>query len=88
MACSFKILKDISNRFPIKTIVTLLNALVLSHLQCSSLMLVCIRKNLMINLEKQFSWGLKVCFKIKKYDRSTALNIKNRLMLVEVLLRY
>ena len=57
--------------FSYKTRVTLLNALVLSHIQYSSLMLVGIRKNLMITLEKQLNWGIKVCFKRKKYDRST-----------------
>ena len=61
-----KILKDIRNCFPIKTRVKLLNALVLSHIQYSSPMLVGIRKNLMITLEKQFNWGIKVCFKRKK----------------------
>ena len=59
-----------------KTRVTLLNALVLSHIQYSSLMLVGIRKNLMITLEKQFNWGIKVCFKRKKFDRSTDLKKK------------
>ena len=88
MACSIKILKDIRNCFPIKKRVTLLNALVLSHIQYSSLMLVGIRKNLMITLEKQFNWGIKVCFKRKKYDRSTDLKIKNRFMPVEFLLKY
>ena len=66
MACSIKILKDIRNCFPIKTRLTLLNALVLSHIQYSSLMLVGIRENLMITLEKQLNWGIKVCFKRKK----------------------
>ena len=65
IACSIKILKDIRNCFPIKTRVRLLNALVLSHIQYSSLMLVGIRKNLMITLEKQLHWGIKVCFKRK-----------------------
>ena len=88
MACSIKILKDIRNCFPIKTRVTLLNALVLSHIQYSSLMLVGIRKNLMITLEKQFNWELKVCFKRKKLDRSTDLQIINRIMPVEFLLKY
>ena len=87
-ACSIIILKDIRNCFPIKTRVTLLNALVLSHIQYSSLVLVGIRKNLMITLEKQFYWGIKVCFKRKKYDRSTDLKLKNRIMPVEFLLKY
>ena len=65
MACSIKILKDIRNCFPIKTRVTLLNALVLSHIHNSSLMLVGIRKNVMITLEKQLNWGIKVSFKRK-----------------------
>ena len=77
MACSIKILKDIRNCFPIKR-VTLLNALVLSHIQYSSLMLVGIRKNLMMTLEKQFNWGMKVCFNRKKFDRSTDLKIKKQ----------
>ena len=78
MACSIKILKDIRNCFPIKTTrVTLLNALVLSHIQYLSLILFDIRKNLMITLEKQLNWGIKVCFKRKKYNRSTDLKIKN-----------
>ena len=61
-------LEDIGNSFPIKTIVTVLKALVLSQIQYSSLMLVGIRKNLMITLEKQLNWGMKV-FQKKKYDR-------------------
>ena len=65
MACSIKILKDIGNCFPIKTRVTLLNALVLSHIQYSSLMLVGIRKNLKITLEKQLNWGKKCVSKEK-----------------------
>ena len=51
-------------------------------------MLVGIRENLMITLEKQLNWGIKVCFKRKKYDRSTDLKIKNRIMPVEFLLKY
>ena len=41
----------------------------------------------MITLEKQFNWGIKVCFKRKKFDRSTDLKIKNRIMPVEFLLK-
>ena len=87
MACSIRILKDIRNCFPIKTRVTLLNALVSSHIQYSSLMLVGIRKNLMITLEKQLNWGKK-CVSKKKYDCSTDLKIKNRIMPVEFLLKF
>ena len=79
MVYIIKILKDIRNCFPIKTIVTLLNALALSHIQNSSLMLVGIKTNLMITLEKQLNWGIKVCFK-KTYDRSTALKIESCLL--------
>ena len=88
MACSIKILKNIRNCFPRKTRVTLLNALVLSHVQYSSLMLVGIRKKLIITLEKQFNWGVKVCFKRKEYDSSTDSEIKNRIIPVEFLLKF
>ena len=57
MAFSIKIMKDIRNCFTIKTRVTVLNALVLSHIQYSSLMLVNIRKNLTITLEKPPNLG-------------------------------
>ena len=76
MACSIKFLKDIMNCVPIKTRIALLDALVLNHIQYSSFMLVGVRKNLMITSEKQFDWGIKLCFKIKKYYRSTDLKIK------------
>ena len=65
MACSIKTLNNIRNCFLIKTRVTLLNGLVLNHVQYSSLMLLGIRKSLMITLEKQLNWGIKVCFKRK-----------------------
>ena len=42
----------------------------------------------MITLEQQLNWGIKVSFKRKKYDRSTDLKIKNRIMPVEFLLKY
>ena len=51
-------------------------------------MLVGIRKNLMITLEKELSWRIKVCFKRKKYDCSTDLKLKNRIMPVGFLLKY
>ena len=88
MTCSIKILKDIRNCFPIKPRVALLSALVLSHCQYPSLMLVGNRKNLMISLEKQHNWGLKMCFKRKKYNRSTAWKMKKRIMPDEFPLKY
>ena len=42
----------------------------------------------MMTLEKQLNWGIKVYFKRKKYDHSTALKRKNRIMSVEFLLKY
>ena len=52
MACSIKVLKDIKNCFPVKIRVTLLNALVLNHIEYLSSMLAGIRKKSHDNFRK------------------------------------
>ena len=55
MATGIKTLYGIRDTFPIATRLFLLNALVLSHLHYSAILLTGITKNLITTLEKQFN---------------------------------
>ena len=68
MATGIKTLKRISRPFPEQTRLLLLNALVISHLHYSGLLLASSRNNCFITLEKQLSWAVKTCFNRKKYE--------------------
>ena len=70
MATGIKTLYAIRNIFPTATRL-LLNALVLSHLHYSSVLLTGISENLITTLEKQLNWGIKACFNRTKFDHST-----------------
>ena len=59
--------------------VLVLNALVISHLLYSAVLLNGINNNLIRSLEKQLSWVLRACFQRKKYDSSLDLKIKNKI---------
>ena len=65
MATGIKTLKRISRPFPEKTRLLLLNALVISHLHYSALLLASSKNNCFITLEKQLSWAVKTCFNRK-----------------------
>ena len=56
-----------------------LNALAISHLHYSTVLVYEINNNLIRSLEKQLSWGVKACFQRKKYDSSLDLKIKNKI---------
>ena len=63
MSCGIKCLYSIGDLFPEKkTRLMLLNALVVSHLQYSAILLTGIFENLMTTLEKQLNWAIKACF--------------------------
>ena len=73
MAGAIKIILSIKIYFPEKFLLTLLNALVISHLQYPSILLNGISQNLITTLEKQLSWGVEACFhrnKIRIIERS------------------
>ena len=62
MSCGIKCLYSLRDLFPEKTRLMLLNALVVSHLQYSAILLTGITENLMTTLEKQLNWAIKACF--------------------------
>ena len=88
MACGIKILNTLSKRLPEKTKFLLLNAIIISHLHYSALILIGLRKSLLITLEKQLNWGIKSIFNRGKYDRSTDLKLRNKILPVSFLLKY
>ena len=47
-----------------------------------------LQKSLLTTLEKQLNWGIKTIFNRRKYDRSTDLKLRNKILPVCFLLKY
>ena len=62
MAMGIQSIRYLSNCIPIKARIQLLHALVISHLNYSSLIFNGISQHNKNKLEKQLNWGLRVCF--------------------------
>ena len=88
MAVGIKVIYSIKIMFPEKTRSALLNALVLSHLHYPNFLFSDLRKSLRVTLNKQLNWGIKACFKRTKFDRTTDLKIKHKILPVEYLIKY
>ena len=88
MATGIKTLYAIRDIFPIATRLLLLNALVLSHLHYSAILLTGISENLITTLEKQLNWGIKACFNRSKFDHSTNLKMRHKILPVRYFLDY
>ena len=88
MAGGIKILNTLSKSLPEKTKVLLVNAMVISHLHYSALILIGLQKSLLTTLEKQLNWRIKSFFDRRKYDRSTDLKLCNKILPVSFLLKY
>ena len=82
MACSIKTIYYVRDFPPEKTRLFLLNALVISHLQYSSVLLNGISQSLISTLEKQLNWGVKACFNRCKMDSAQDLRIKHGIISV------
>ena len=88
MACGIKVLKTISKSLPEKTKILLLNAIVLSYLHYSALILIGLQNSLLTTLRKQLNWEIKTAFNRRKYDRSTDHKLRNKILPVSFLLKY
>ena len=82
MACSIKTIYYVRDFLPEKTRFFLLNALVISHLKYSSVLLNGISQSLISTLEKQLNWGIKACFNRYKMDSAQDLGIKHGIISV------
>ena len=83
MAVGIKVIYSIKNIFPEKTRSALLNVLVLSHLHYPIVLFSGLKKSLRVTLNKQLNWRLKACFNRTKFDRTTDLKIKHKILPVE-----
>ena len=88
MTCGIKTIYSVRDLFPEKTRFLLLNALVISHLHYSSVLLNGITENLLTTLEKQLSWAVKACFKRNKFDHSSDLKIYHKILPIQYFLQY
>ena len=68
--------------------ILLLNATVISHLHYSALFLIGLQKSLLTILEKHLNWGIKTTFNWRKYDQSTDLKIRSKILPVSFVLKY
>ena len=68
------------NFLPINARLLLFNALILSHLHYSAVILNGITENLLTTLEKELNWGIKACFYRNKYDSSSDLKLMYDIM--------
>ena len=75
MACGIKTLYALSDFPPINARLLLSNALIMSHLHYSAVLLKGITENLLTTLEKHLNWGIKACFYRNKYDSSSDLKL-------------
>ena len=80
MTCGIKTLYSLREVISDNYKVLTLNALVISHLHYSAVLLNGINNNLIRSLEKQLSCGVKACFHRKKNDSSLDLIIKNKIL--------
>ena len=88
MAVGVKVIYSIKNVFPEKTRSALLNAPVLNHPHYPILLFSGLKKSLRVTLNKQKNWGIKVCLNRTKFDRTTDLKIKHKMLPVEYLIKY
>ena len=76
MACGIKTIYCVRDFLPTKTRLLLLNALVISHLHHSSILLSGISRSLISTLGKQLNWGIKACFIRYKMDSAHDLRLQ------------
>ena len=75
VACGIKTFHSIKKLFRIKTRLLFMNALVTSHLRCPAVVLSGRSENVLILLEKQQSWAIKICFNRAKFESSSDLKL-------------
>ena len=88
MACGIKTKYTVNDFFPETKCITLLNALVISHLHHPAIFLNGISQNLITTLENQLIWGIKACCNRNKHDSSGDMKLKHEILPIGLLLDY
>ena len=77
MATAIRSIYLIRYRLPLKARLMLFKSVVLSHLTLSALFFQNVKFSAMQRVNRQISWGIKVCYMRKKFERSTDLLVKS-----------
>ena len=88
MACGIETLNAIQNPFNINTRLIIMNALVLSNLRYSSIILNSITQTLVASLDQQLNWAIKSCFNRRKFDSSRDLKVQYRVLPIRYFLDF
>ena len=88
MTVCIKVIYSIKNIFPEKTRSALLNTFVLGHPHYPIVLFSGLKKSLWVALSKQLNWGLTTCFNRIKFDRTTDLKTKHKILPVEYFIKY
>ena len=80
MAQGIKAIYTLRNVSPLYLRISILNRLVLSHIQYSAVLISTISNNLIRRLEKQLSWVVKAGFNCAKYNFSAQLKLQNQIL--------
>ena len=83
MATGIKTIKTIRTQLPTKTLETLLNSIVLCHLDYSALLIKETNQTLKNSLERQLNWALKTIFYSSSYKSSQQLRLYTNIISVQ-----
>ena len=86
MATAIRSIYFIRYRLPLKARLMLFKSLVLSHLTFSALFFQNLKFSAMQRINRQISWGIKVCYMRKNFERSTDLLVKSNTLPAELLI--
>ena len=88
MAQGIKSIYTLRNCDPESFKKTLINSLVISHLQYPAVLLCSLSQNLIATLEKQLNCTVTACYNSKRFDSSHDLKLRNNILLVRMLIQY
>ena len=87
MARGIKTIYAIRKSIPQKLLILVLNALVLSHLHYSAVIIHAIEQNLLMSLEKQLNWSLRATFFRLKFESVQDMKCSRNILPVKLFLK-
>ena len=87
MARGIKTIYAIRKSIPQKLFIHVLNALVLSHLHYSAVIIHAIEQNLKMSFEKQLNWSLRATFFIQKFESVQDIKCSRNILPVKLFLK-
>ena len=87
MAGGIKKFMLLENQFHKKLLMLVLNALVLSHLHYSAVIIHAIEQNFIMSLEKQINWSLRATFFRQKFESVQDIKCSRKILPVKLFLK-